>query len=270
MNNVDRQYLDLCRHILDNGVAKTDRTGTGTLSSFGYQMRFNLAEGFPLLTTKKMFWRGVVGELLWFIEGSTNAKYLEDKYGVKFWREWADTDGSLGPVYGEQLRRMRGYNGEVIDQLANVIKSIKETPESRRHIISLWNPRDIDKMNLPPCHGNIIQFYVSDGKLSCSMYQRSGDIFLGVPVNIASYSLLTHMIAHVTGLEVGEFVHTLGDAHIYSNHIEQVKTQLEREPRALPTLNIKRTVTDIDDFTFDDFEIIGYDPHPHIAGKVAV
>src|SRR5690606_13673355 len=173
MNNVDKQYLDLCRHILENGVAKSDRTGTGTLSTFGHQMRFNLEEGFPLLTTKKMFWRGVVGELLWFIEGSTNAKHLEEKYGVKFWREWADSDGSLGPVYGEQLRRMRAYNGEVIDQLANVIQSIQETPESRRHIISLWNPRDIDKMNLPPCHGNIIQFYVSDGKLSCSMYQRS-------------------------------------------------------------------------------------------------
>ena len=291
MNNVDKQYLDLCRHILDNGVEKSDRTGTGTLSTFGYQMRFNLAEGFPLLTTKKLHWPSIAHELLWFLSGDTNTKYLREN-GVRIWDEWSDERGNLGPVYGHQWRRWsRPFTDEEmseyfrlahythfpeipkgfgeIDQIVQVIEQIRTNPDSRRLIVNAWNVGELDYMALPPCH-LLFQFYVADGKLSCQLYQRSADVFLGLPFNIASYSLLTHMIAHVTGLEVGEFVHTLGDAHIYSNHVEQIKTQLEREPRSLPSLNIKRKVTDIDDFTFDDFEIVGYNPHPHIAGKVAV
>ena len=446
MNNVDKQYLELCKHILDNGVEKTDRTGTGTLSTFGYQMRFNLAEGFPLLTTKKLHWPSIARELLWFLSGDTNTKYLREN-GVRIWDEWSDERGNLGPIYGhnwrswgkvperipqkkpklregleatylgvgngtgkewhplgktwegmmarcydrnstsyhlygakgvrvcdrwlefksfaedvenlpgwyEKQRSERRYvldkdiqgfgfeygpetcawvtdkenslaksdkvyvvekDGEIyrftnptqfcreqgipnnnisdlwtgrknakvrhgfklvevidrnkgIDQISQVIEKIRTNPDSRRLIVNAWNVGELDEMALPPCH-LLFQFYVADGKLSCQLYQRSADVFLGLPFNIASYSLLTHMIAHITGLEVGEFVHTLGDAHIYSNHIEQVKTQLEREPRSLPSLNIKRKVTDIDDFTFDDFEIVDYDPHPHIAGKVAV
>lgn len=271
MNNVDKQYHELCKHILANGVEKTDRTGTGTLSTFGYQMRFNLAEGFPLLTTKKLHWPSIAHELLWFLSGDTNTKYLREN-GVRIWDEWSDERGNLGPVYGHQWRYWQ-YDNEnytyYTDQIADVIDQIRYDHDSRRLLVNAWNVGELDFMALPPCHF-AFQFYVADGKLSCQLYQRSADVFLGLPFNIASYSLLTHMIAHVTGLEVGEFVHTLGDAHIYSNHIEQVKTQLERESRDLPSLNIKRAVTDIDDFTFEDFEIVGYNPHPHIAGKVAV
>lgn len=276
MNNVDKQYLELCKHILENGVEKSDRTGTGTLSTFGYQMRINLAEGFPLLTTKKLHWPSIAHELLWFLSGDTNTKYLREN-GVRIWDEWSDERGNLGPVYGKQWRMWENpvyeygiyVADDAIDQISQVIEQIRMNPDSRRLIVNAWNVGELDEMALPPCH-LLFQFYVADGKLSCQLYQRSADVFLGLPFNIASYSLLTHMIAHVTGLEVGEFVHSIGDAHIYSNHIEQVKTQLERESRDLPTLNIKRAVTDIDDFTFDDFEIVDYDPHPHIAGKVAV
>lgn len=268
MNNVDKQYIELCKHILENGVKKQDRTGTGTLSIFGYQMRFDLSEGFPLLTTKKLHWKSIAYELLWFLRGDTNVRYL-NKHGVTIWDEWADENGDLGPIYGYQWRSWPDGKGGNIDQIAQVVEQIKHNPDSRRLIVSAWNVADIDEMALPPCHC-LFQFYVSDGKLSCQLYQRSADVFLGLPFNIASYSLLTYMVAHVTGLKVGEFVHTLGDAHIYSNHIEQVETQIQREPRKLPTLKIKREVTDIDDFTFEDFEIIGYDPHPHIKGEVAV
>lgn len=268
MDNVDRQYIELCRRILENGVEKQDRTGTGTISVFGYQMRFDLSEGFPLLTTKKLHVKSIIHELLWFLKGDTNIKYLNEN-GVRIWNEWADENGALGPIYGYQWRSWPDGRGGTIDQIAQVVKQIKNSPDSRRLIVSAWNVADISEMALPPCHC-LFQFYVADGKLSCQLYQRSADVFLGLPFNIASYSLLTHMIAHVTELEVGEFVHTLGDAHIYSNHIEQIKTQIEREPRKLPMLKIKRNVTDIDDFTFDDFEIIGYNPHPHIKGKVAV
>jgi thymidylate synthase len=266
----DKQYLELVRHILANGVEKGDRTGTGTLSAFGYQMRFDLAKGFPLLTTKRIHWPSVAHEMLWFLSGDTNTKYLTDN-GVRIWNEWADEHGDLGPVYGQQWRKWRDYYlpDYPTDQIANVIEQIRNNPDSRRLLVNAWNVGELDEMALPPCHF-AFQFYVANGKLSCQLYQRSGDVFLGVPFNIASYSLLTHMIAHVTGLEVGEFVHTIGDAHIYTNHIEQVSTQLQREPRALPQLRIKRQVTDIDDFTFDDFEIFGYDPHPAIKGKVAV
>jgi len=273
----DQQYFGLCRHILENGVEKGDRTGTGTLSTFGYQMRFDLAKGFPLLTTKRLSVKAIIHELLWFLSGDTNTKYLTEN-GVRIWNEWADVFGELGPVYGEQWRSWTtdefneygdwdGYRHH--DQIADVIAQIRTNPDSRRLLVNAWNVGELDQMALPPCHF-AFQFYVANGKLSCQLYQRSGDVFLGIPFNIASYSLLTHMIAHVTGLQVGEFIHTIGDAHIYTNHIAQVKTQLQREPRELPTLNIKRQVTDIDDFTFEDFEIIGYDPHPHIAGKVAV
>ena len=268
MNNVDKQYIELCRHILDNGIQKQDRTGTGTLSIFGYQMRFDLNEGFPLLTTKKLHWKSIAYELLWFLRGDTNIRYL-NKHGVTIWDEWADENGDLGPIYGYQWRSWPDGKGGNIDQIAQVVEQIKHNPDSRRLIVSAWNVADIDEMALPPCHF-AFQFYVANGKLSCQLYQRSADVFLGLPFNIASYSLLTHMVAHVTGLKVGEFVHTLGDAHIYSNHIEQVETQIQREPRKLPTLKIKRKVTDIDDFTFEDFEIVGYDPHPHIKGEVAV
>ncbi len=272
MNNVDKQYLDLCQHILESGVAKSDRTGTGTISTFGYQLRINLSEGFPLLTTKKLHWPSIAHELLWFLSGDTNVKYLREN-GVRIWDEWADERGDLGPVYGAQWRSWWGsssiLNRKGIDQIADVIEQIRTNPDSRRLIVNAWNVGELDEMTLPPCHF-AFQFYVANGKLSCQLYQRSADVFLGLPFNIASYSLLTHMIAHVTGLGVGEFIHTIGDAHIYTNHIEQVKTQLEREPRELPSLKIKRDVTDIDDFSFEDLEIVGYDPHPHIKGKVAV
>ncbi|MCG7345335.1 thymidylate synthase [Sporosarcina sp. ACRSL] len=278
-----QQYLDLCRHILDNGVAKTDRTGTGTLSTFGYQMRFDLAKGFPLLTTKRVAWKSVAYELLWFLRGDTNVKYLRDN-GVTIWDEWTRKDGSLGPVYGEQWRSWQPaemvydyyfddgsdmLTEDTIDQIAQVIEQIRTNPDSRRLLVNAWNVGDLGGMALPPCHF-AFQFYVANGKLSCQLYQRSGDVFLGVPFNIASYALLTHMIAHVTGLGVGEFVHTIGDAHIYTNHIEQVKTQLQRKPRALPTLEITRETDDIDALTFEDFVLSGYDPHPKLSGKVAV
>lgn len=278
-----RQYHELCRHILENGVEKTDRTGTGTLSVFGYQSRYDLREGFPLLTTKRLHWTSIAHEILWFLRGDTNVAYLNEN-GVRIWDSWSDENGDLGPVYGAQWRRWEvhwyeevpawsrhddGIRFGTIDQIADVIDHIRTTPDSRRLLVSSWNVGELDQMALPPCHF-AFQFYVANGRLSCQLYQRSADVFLGVPFNIASYALLTHMIAHVTGLGVGEFVHTLGDAHIYANHFEQVRTQLEREPRPLPQLVIKRKVTDIDAFTFDDFEIVGYDPHPHIPGKVAV
>ncbi|WP_232939485.1 thymidylate synthase [Exiguobacterium aurantiacum] len=263
-----KQYHDLCTHILENGVVKEDRTGTGTTSVFGYQMRFNLQDGFPLITTKKLHTRSIIHELLWFITGDTNVKYLQDN-GVRIWNEWADEDGNLGPVYGAQWRSFPKPDGTTVDQLAQVIEQIKTNPDSRRLIVSAWNPGQLEDMALPPCH-LMFQFYVADGKLSCQLYQRSADTFLGVPFNIASYALLTHMVAHVTGLEVGDFVHTLGDAHIYHNHLEQVKLQLTRETRPLPTLNILRDVSSIEDFRFEDFEIVGYDPHPHIKGEVSI
>ncbi|MCT4784926.1 thymidylate synthase [Exiguobacterium aestuarii] len=263
-----KQYHDLCRHILENGVVKEDRTGTGTTSVFGYQMRFNLQEGFPLITTKKLHTRSIIHELLWFISGETNIRYLQEN-GVRIWNEWADEDGNLGPVYGSQWRSFPRPDGTSVDQLAQVIEQIKTNPDSRRLIVSAWNPGQLDEMALPPCH-LLFQFYVADGKLSCQLYQRSADTFLGIPFNIASYALLTHMVAHVTGLEVGDFVHTLGDAHIYHNHLEQVELQLSRDPRPLPQLKIVRDVPSIESFRFEDFEILGYDPHPHIKGEVSV
>jgi len=262
------QYLNLCRKILSEGHEKSDRTGTGTISIFGYQMRFNLQDGFPLMTTKKLHYKSIIYELLWFLKGDTNIKYLQE-HGVRIWNEWADEHGDLGPVYGHQWRSWPGKNGETIDQITNVINEIKKNPDSRRLIVTAWNPLDIPNMALPPCHC-LFQFYVNDGRLSCQLYQRSADLFLGVPFNIASYALLTHMIAHVTGLEVGEFVHTFGDAHIYLNHLDQVKTQLERKPRALPKLAINRKVSSIFDFDYDDFQFLGYDPYPAIKGKVSV
>lgn len=263
-----KQYHDLCRHILENGIVKEDRTGTGTTSVFGYQMRFNLQEGFPLITTKKLHTRSIIHELLWFISGETNIRYLQEN-GVRIWNEWADEEGNLGPVYGSQWRSFPRPDGSSVDQLAQVIEQIKTNPDSRRLIVSAWNPGQLDEMALPPCH-LLFQFYVADGKLSCQLYQRSADTFLGVPFNIASYALLTHMVAHVTGLEVGDFVHTLGDAHIYHNHLEQVELQLSRDPRPLPQLKIVRDVSSIESFRFEDFEILGYDPHPHIKGEVSV
>ncbi|TCI35638.1 MULTISPECIES: thymidylate synthase [unclassified Exiguobacterium] len=263
-----KQYHDLCNHILDHGVVKEDRTGTGTTSVFGYQMRFNLQDGFPLITTKKLHTRSIIHELLWFISGDTNVRYLQDN-GVRIWNEWADEDGNLGPVYGAQWRSFPKPDGSSVDQLAQVIEQIKTNPDSRRLVVSAWNPGQLEDMALPPCH-LLFQFYVADGKLSCQLYQRSADTFLGVPFNIASYALLTHMVAHVTGLEVGDFVHTLGDAHIYHNHLEQVKLQLTRDTRPLPKLNILRDVSSIEDFRFEDFELVGYDPHPHIKGAVSV
>jgi thymidylate synthase len=263
-----QQYLDLMRHVRLHGVKKEDRTGTGTYSVFGHQMRFDLGQGFPLVTTKKLHLRSIIYELLWFIKGETNVKYLRENK-VTIWDEWADANGDLGPVYGAQWRSWPARDGGTIDQLADVIARIKKTPDSRRLIVTAWNPADVDKMALPPCH-NMFQFYVANGKLSCQLYQRSADIFLGVPFNIASYALLTHMIAKVTGLGVGDFVHTLGDAHIYSNHLEQADLQLTRKPKPLPQLIIKRDVTSIDDFQFEDFEITGYDPDPSIKAPVAV
>lgn len=270
-NISEQQYLDLCRHILENGVDKSDRTGTGTKSVFGYQMRFNLADGFPLLTTKRIAWHSVAHELLWFLRGDTNVEYLQ-KNAVTIWNEWAPEDGDLGPIYGKQWRRWGdegSYSQETIDQIAQVIEQIRTNPDSRRMIVNAWNVGEIDQMALPPCHF-AFQFYVANGKLSCQLYQRSGDVFLGVPFNIASYALLTHMMAHVTGLEVGEFVHTIGDAHIYSNHIDKVKEQLTREPRTLPTLTITGDTEDIDSIGMDDIILEGYDPHPKIQAKVAV
>ncbi len=263
-----KQYLDYLRTIKDKGVHKEDRTGTGTTSIFGHQMRFDLAEGFPLVTTKKVFTKAIIHELLWFIAGDTNIKYLKDN-GVTIWNEWADANGNLGPVYGHQWRSWGTPSGEKIDQLLEVIETIKKNPDSRRIIVSSWNVADLPKMALMPCHC-LFQFYVADGKLSCQLYQRSCDSFLGVPFNIASYALLTEMIAHVTGLAVGEFIWTGGDCHIYSNHMDQVDLQLTREPRALPKLHIKRKVDSILDFKFEDFEIVGYDPHPGIKAPIAV
>lgn len=263
-----KQYLDLCARIMEEGVAKSDRTGTNTTSVFGHQMRFNLAEGFPLLTTKKLHLRSIIHELLWFLKGDTNIQYLQENK-VKIWDAWADEHGDLGPVYGHQWRSWPGPNGETIDQISDVIEQIKHNPDSRRLIVSAWNVADLPDMALAPCHC-LFQFYVADGKLSCQLYQRSADVFLGVPFNIASYALLTMMIAQVCELEVGEFVHTFGDAHIYSNHTEQIKLQLTREPRALPTMTLNPDIKNIFDFKFEDFTLSEYDPHPHIKGEVAV
>lgn len=263
-----QQYLDLLSHVMENGVDRMDRTGTGTRGVFGHQMRFNLADGFPMVTTKKLHRKSIIHELIWFLAGDTNIKYLQDN-GVKIWDEWADEGGDLGPVYGKQWRRWEGPNGAVIDQVANVIEAIKTNPYSRRHIVSAWNPADVDDMALPPCHC-LFQFHVADGKLSCQLYQRSADIFLGVPFNIASYALLVEMMAQCCGLEAGDFVHTFGDAHIYSNHFEQVREQLTRAPMALPRLKLNPEVKSVFDFTYDDVKIVGYKAHPHIAGKVAV
>lgn len=263
-----KQYIDLLRHVMENGVDKGDRTGTGTRSVFGYQMRFNLEDGFPVLTTKKLHLRSIIHELLWFLSGDTNIKYLHDN-GVTIWDEWADENGDLGPVYGYQWRSWPNPNGQSIDQISQVVNSLKNNPDSRRHIVSAWNPAEVDKMALPPCH-SLFQFYVADGRLSCQLYQRSADLFLGVPFNIASYALLTMMMAQVTGLKPGEFVHTLGDVHIYSNHFEQVKEQLSREPRALPVMKINPEVKSIFDFKYEDFTLEGYDPHPTIKAPIAV
>jgi len=263
-----KQYTDLLRHVLQHGNKKEDRTGTGTLSVFGYQMRFNLEEGFPLLTTKKVHLKSIIHELLWFLQGSTNIAYLKEN-GVRIWDEWADDNGNLGPVYGYQWRNWPKPDGTHIDQITQVVNAIKNNPDSRRLIVSAWNVADVDQMKLPPCHA-FFQFYVADGKLSCQLYQRSADIFLGVPFNIASYALLTMMVAQVCGLKLGDFVHTLGDAHIYTNHMEQVHEQLSRDIRSLPQMHINQEVLNIFDFKFEDFTLVNYDPHPAIKGLVAV
>lgn len=263
-----KQYHDLLRHIVENGTLKEDRTGTGTKSVFGHQMRFDLNEGFPCVTTKKLHLRSIIIELLWFIKGDTNVKYLQDNK-VRIWDEWADEDGDLGPVYGHQWRHWPDGKGGTIDQITKLIENLKNNPDSRRHLVSAWNVADVDNMALPPCH-TMFQFYVADGKLSCQLYQRSADTFLGVPFNIASYALLTMMIAQVCDLKLGDFVHTFGDAHIYSNHFEQVELQLSRELRELPTMKINPAVKDLFDFKYEDFELTNYDPHPHIKGIVAV
>lgn len=276
-----KQYLDLMRHVQETGAEKGDRTGTGTKSVFGYQMRFDLSEGFPMVTTKKLHLKSIVHELLWFLQGDTNIAYLKDN-GVRIWDEWADEEGSLGPVYGKQWRSWACQDGRVVDQIQQVLESLKNFPDSRRHIVSAWNPADLPdesvgpqenvaqgRMALAPCHC-LFQFYVADGKLSCQLYQRSADIFLGVPFNIASYALLTMMMAQVLGLEPGDYVHTFGDAHLYSNHMQQVETQLAREPRSLPTLKINPEVKDLFAFKFEDFEVVDYDPHPHISAPVAI
>lgn len=262
------QYHDLLRRVLDEGAEKDDRTGTGTLSVFGHQMRFDLTAGFPVVTTKKVHLRSVVAELFWFLRGSTNVAWLRER-GVTIWDEWADEQGDLGPIYGYQWRSWPTPDGEQIDQIARVVESIREKPDSRRHIVSAWNVADVDEMALPPCH-TLFQFYIADSRLSCQLYQRSADIFLGVPFNIASYALLTHMVAQVCDLEVGDFVHTLGDAHLYLNHIEQARLQLEREPRPLPTLRLNRERRALDEFDVDDVEVLGYDPHPAIRAPIAV
>ena len=263
-----KQYLDLLRHVMEHGSDKSDRTGTGTRSVFGYQMRFDLSQGFPLLTTKKLHLKSIIHELLWFLQGDTNIKYLQDN-GVRIWNEWADENGDLGHVYGYQWRSWPDYSGGAIDQIAQAVETIKHNPDSRRIIVSAWNVADIDHMKLPPCHA-LFQFYVADGKLSLQLYQRSADCFLGVPFNIASYALLLMMVAQVCGLQPGEFIHTLGDAHIYTNHFEQVQLQLTREPRPLPRMIINPDVKNIFDFKYEDFTLEDYDPHPHIAGKVSV
>jgi len=263
-----KQYLDLMQHVLDQGTQKHDRTGTGTISVFGHQMRFNLQEGFPMVTTKKLHLKSIIHELIWFLSGDTNIKYLKDN-GVRIWDEWADENGNLGPVYGSQWRSWPKPDGGHIDQIAKIVDTIKNNPDSRRIIVSAWNVAEVDNMALPPCHA-FFQFYVADGRLSCQLYQRSADIFLGVPFNIASYALLTMMVAQVCGLEYGDFVHTLGDAHLYNNHIEQARLQLSREPRPLPIMKINPEVKDIFDFKFEDFTLENYDPHPHIKGVVAV
>ena len=263
-----KQYHQLMQHVLDHGTHKQDRTGTGTISVFGYQMRFNLADGFPMLTTKKLHLKSILHELIWFLKGDTNIQYLKDN-GVSIWNEWADEQGNLGPVYGSQWRSWPAPDGQSIDQISQVIQQIKNNPDSRRLIVSAWNVGVIPQMALPPCHA-FFQFYVADGKLSCQLYQRSADIFLGVPFNIASYALLTHMVAQVCNLQVGEFIHTLGDAHLYTNHLEQAKLQLTRDFRTIPQLKMNPAIKDIFDFKFEDFSIEGYDPHPHIKAAVAV
>ncbi len=261
-------YLDLMRHVLENGQDKSDRTGTGTRSVFGWQMRFDLGQGFPALTTKKLHLKSIIHELLWFLQGSTNIGYLKEN-GVRIWDEWADANGDLGPVYGHQWRHWPARDGGEIDQIVQLVQSLKHNPDSRRHLVTAWNPTDVDRMALPPCHC-LFQFYVADGRLSCQLYQRSADIFLGVPFNIASYALLTLMLAQVCGYAPGDFVHTLGDAHLYSNHFEQARLQLSRAPRPLPRMWINPEVTDLFAFRFEDFRLEGYDPHPHIAAPVAV
>ena len=263
-----KQYLDLLQHILDHGTDKSDRTGTGTRSVFGYQMRFDLSEGFPLVTTKKLHLKSIIYELLWFLRGETNIGYLHE-HNVRIWDEWADPDGNLGPVYGAQWRHWVAPDGRIIDQISEVLRQIRTTPDSRRMIVSAWNVGQLDQMALMPCHA-LFQFYVADGKLSCQLYQRSADMFLGVPFNIASYALLTLMIAQVTGLKPGEFIHSLGDAHIYRNHFDQVRLQLTRQPRPLPVMKLNPQVTDLFDFRYEDFPLEGYDPYPHIKGEVSV
>ena len=263
-----KQYHDLIKHVLEHGTRKSDRTGTGTVSVFGYQMRFNLEEGFPLITTKKLHTRSIFHELLWFLKGDTNISYLKENK-VTIWDEWADENGNLGPVYGKQWRSWETTDGRKVDQISNVIEQIKKNPDSRRLLVVAFNPGEVDRMALPPCHA-FFQFYVADGKLSCQLYQRSADIFLGVPFNIASYALLVHMVAQVCNLKVGEFIHTLGDAHLYSNHLEQAQLQLTREFKTLPTLKLNPSVKNIFDFKFEDIEVIGYDPHPAIKAEVAV
>lgn len=263
-----KQYLNLLSHVMETGIKKTDRTGTGTLSSFGYQMRFNLSEGFPVLTTKKLHLKSIIHELLWFLQGDTNTKYLNEN-GVRIWNEWADENGDLGNIYGFQWRSWPSANGESVDQIETILQSLKKNPDSRRHIVSAWNVGDLKNMALPPCH-ILFQFYVADNKLSCQLYQRSADIFLGVPFNIASYSLLILMVARETGYEPGEFIHTLGDAHIYLNHIEQVKLQLTRTPRPLPQMHLNPSIKKVADFSYEDFELRNYDPHPHIRGDISV
>jgi thymidylate synthase len=263
-----QQYLDLMRHVLEHGARKEDRTGTGTLSVFGHQARYDLSRGFPLLTTKKLHLRSIIHELLWFLRGETNIRYLKEN-GVSIWDEWADENGDLGPIYGYQWRSWPAPDGRHIDQISQILHQIRETPDSRRIIVSAWNVADLDRMKLPPCHA-FFQFYVADGRLSCQLYQRSADIFLGVPFNIASYALLTMMIAQVTGLKPGDFVHTLGDAHLYLNHLEQARLQLEREPRSLPSLLINPDREELFDFVFEDFTLVNYDPYPHIKAPVAV
>jgi len=263
-----RQYKDILNHILDQGIKKEDRTGTGTRSVFGYQTRFDLSEGFPILTTKKLHLKSIIYELLWFIKGDTNVRYLQE-HGVRIWNEWADENGDLGPVYGEQWRSWKSADGRVIDQLSDAIRKIKEDPDSRRIIINAWNVGELDRMALSPCHC-LFQFYVRDGKLDCQLYQRSADAFLGVPFNIASYALLTMMMARVTGLEYGEFIHTFGDLHLYENHLEQARLQLSREPRSLPSMEINPEISSIFDFKYEDFNLKNYNPHPHISARVSV